>query len=154
MNLSAIALFDNTFKQLGMSSRIEVAKFEPGPIFENTINENKDNRMKITASATMNISDITLSDNNFKQISMNSRIDVAKSEPETIFENTIIDIKANHLKWIAPTEMNISAITSNKSSLSSEHLKSDLMPCIILLSPEKSPQFTNHLYSMHPKGNT
>ena len=81
-----------------MSSRIEVAKFEPGPIFENTINENKDNRMKVTASATMNISDITLSDNNFKQISMNSRIEVAKSEPETIFENTIIDIKANHLK--------------------------------------------------------
>ena len=28
------------------------------------------------------------------------------------------------------------------------------MPCILLQSPVKSPQFTNHLSSMHPKGNT
>ena len=28
------------------------------------------------------------------------------------------------------------------------------MPCILLQSLCKSPQFTNHFYSMYPKGNT
>ena len=43
MNLSAINCFDDNIKQLIMSSSIEVAKFEPGKIFENTNNEIKYN---------------------------------------------------------------------------------------------------------------
>ena len=50
--------------------------------------------------------------------------------------------------------MKVSFITSNKSSTSSEHLKFDLIPWIILQSPGKPPQFTKHLSSVHPKGNT
>ena len=50
--------------------------------------------------------------------------------------------------------MNVSAITSNKPSLSSEHLKYNLMPWIILKLSVISPQFTNPLSLMHPNGNT
>ena len=38
--------------------------------------------------------------------------------------------------------------------MSSEHLKYDIMPYILLISPGKSPQFTNHFSSIHPEGNT
>ena len=62
-----------------------------------------------------------------------------KIEPEPTFEKSINEIKANHLKSIASIDMNVSAITSNKPSLSSEHLKSNLMLCMLLLSPVKSP---------------
>ena len=50
--------------------------------------------------------------------------------------------------------MNVSAITSKKPDLSYEHLKSDLVPWILLKLPEKSPQFNNILSSMYPDGNT
>ena len=41
MNLSAINLFGENFKQLSMNRKIEVEKIEPGPTFEKTINEIK-----------------------------------------------------------------------------------------------------------------
>ena len=63
---------------------------------------------------------------------MNKRIEVSEFEPEPTFEKTINDIKANHLKSITSINMNVSAITSNKPPLSSEHLKSDLIPWILL----------------------
>ena len=94
-----------------MNSIIEVAKFEPEPTFENDINEIKDNHLKITASAAMILSVITSFEDNFKELSMKSKIKVAKLEPETTFEKTINEIKDNHLKSIASTAMNISAIT-------------------------------------------
>ena len=43
---------------------------------------------------------------------MNSRNEVANFEPEPKFENTINEIKANHLKIIASIDMNVSAINS------------------------------------------
>ena len=42
---------------------------------------------------------------------MNSRIEVAKAEPEPTFESTINKIKDNHLNIIASVEMNLAAIT-------------------------------------------
>ena len=101
----------------------------------------------------MNLSAITSFGGNFEQLSMNSRIEVAKFEPEPTFEKTINGIKYNHLNIITSIDMNVSAITSNKPSSSYEHLKSDLMPCKLLQASGKSPQFTKHLSSMHPKGN-
>ena len=94
-----------------MNIRIEVAKFGPGPTFENTINNIKDNNLKIIATTAMNISTIISFDQNFKQLSMNSSIEVEKFEPEPTFENNINEIKDNHLKSIASAVMNISAIT-------------------------------------------
>ena len=61
-----------------MNISIEVSTFKPGPTFEKTINEIKDNHLKIIASAAMNISAITLFDNNLEQLSMNIWIEVAK----------------------------------------------------------------------------
>ena len=103
--------FNENFKQLSMNSNIEVEKFEPGTTFERTINEIKYNHLKIISSATINISAITLFDKNFKQLSMNSSIEVEKSEPGTTFENTTNDIKDNNLKSITSAAMNLSAIT-------------------------------------------
>ena len=101
----------------------------------------------------MNLSAITLFGDNLEQLSMNSIIEVAKFKPEPTFEKTNNEIKYNHLKHITSIDMNVSSITSNKHFLSSEHLKSDLMPCIFLESLGKSPQFTKYLSSMHLKGN-
>ena len=42
---------------------------------------------------------------------MNSRIEVEKFEPEPTFENTINEIKDDHLKSITSIDMNVSAIT-------------------------------------------
>ena len=58
------------------------------------------------------------------------------------------------MKSITSVAMNIPAITLNEPSLSSEHLRSDIMPWILLQSLGKSPKFTNHYSSMYPKGNT
>ena len=58
--------FDKNFYPLSMNSKIELEKFEPGPKFENTLNKIKYNNLKCISSTTMNLSDITLSDNNFK----------------------------------------------------------------------------------------
>ena len=65
-----------------MNSRIKVSKLEPGPTFQRNINEIKDNHLKIIASAAMNLSAITLFGENFKQLRMNSSIEVSKLEPE------------------------------------------------------------------------
>ena len=46
--------FDENFDPLSMNSRTKVAKFEPGPTFEKTINEIKDNHLKIITSIAMN----------------------------------------------------------------------------------------------------
>ena len=89
MHLSAITFFDNNFKQLSINSIIEVEKFEPEPTFENTINDIKDNHLKIIASAAMNVSYIPLFDENIEQLSVKGGIEVATFEPETTFEKTI-----------------------------------------------------------------
>ena len=134
MNLSAIILFDDNLKELLMNSSIEVAKFEPGTTIENTNNEIKYNHLKIITSAAMDLSAINLFDKNIEQLSMNRRIEVARFEPEPTFENTIYEIKENRLKSITYIDMNSSSITSNKTTSSSEHLKSYLMPWILLQS--------------------
>ena len=85
MNISTVAFFYNSFKQLSMNINIEVAKFEPGPTFEKTINDIKDNHLKIIASATMNLLAITLFENNLEQISTNREAEVEKFEPEPTF---------------------------------------------------------------------
>ena len=68
-----------------MNSRIEVKIFEPEPTFEKTINDIKDNHLESIASTAMNLSAITPFENNFKQLSMNNIIEVAKFEPEPTF---------------------------------------------------------------------
>ena len=137
-----------------MNSIIEVEELKPEPTFEKTTNDIKYNHLRSISSAAMNLSAITLFDKNLEQLSTNSRIEVAKFKTEPTFEKTNNEVKDNHLKNITSIDMNISSITSNKHSLSYEHLKSDIMPWILLQSPGKSPQFTKHLSSIHPKGNT
>ena len=85
---------------------------------------------------------------------MNIIIEATKLEPETTFENKIDEIKSDHKKSIASLGMNLSAITSNKNYVSSEHLNADIIPWIVLQSPGKSPLCTKHFSSMHLKGNT
>ena len=68
-----------------MNSRVEVAKFEPKPTFKNTINEIKYNYMKSITSDSINVSAIPQFDDNSEQLSMNSRVEVAKFEPELTF---------------------------------------------------------------------
>ena len=68
----------------------------------------------------MNLSDINLFDDNLEQLIMNSRIEVEKFDPKPTFENTINEIKYNHLKIIAFSAKNSSVITSfdeNSNSL-------------------------------------
>ena len=137
-----------------MNNSFEAATFEPEPTLENTINEIKDNHLKIIASAATNPSDITSSEETFDPFCINNSFESAKFEPEPTFENTINEIKANRLKNITSIEMNVSAITPNKPYSSSEHIKYDIITWILLQSQEKSPQFTNHLFSMLPNGNT
>ena len=72
---------------------------------------------------------------------MNNSFEAETFEPEPTFENSLSDIKADHLKNITSIEMNVSAITLNKTSSYFECLKPDLMPWILLHSPKKSPQF-------------
>ena len=61
---------------------IILAKLKPEPTFENTINDIKDNHHKIVSSSAMNLSAITSFDDNFKQLSMNSILEVEKFESE------------------------------------------------------------------------
>ena len=118
--------FDDNFDPLSMNSRIEVAKFEPGPTFENTINDIKDNHLKIITSATINLSAITLFDNHFKHLSMSSSIEVAKLKPEPTLVKTTNEIKDTHLKIIASTTMNLSS-----TSLFGENIEQIIMNRII-----------------------
>ena len=115
-----------------MNISIEVATLKPEPTFEKNNNEIKGNHLKSMASADMNLSDITLFGDNIEQIITNSIIEVAKFTPEPTFEKTTNDIKDNHLKNITSIDMNVSSITSNRTSLSSEHIKSNLIPWILL----------------------
>ena len=84
---------------------------------------------------------------------MNIRIKVEKFEPEPTFEKTINEIKTNYLKNITSIDMNVSAITLDKPSFSSENIISELMPWILLQSLGKSPQPTKYSSSMHHKEN-
>ena len=102
----------------------------------------------------MNISAITPFEENFYPFIINNSFEVATFESEPTFEKIINEIKGIHLKNITSTDMNVSDITLNEPSPSSEHLKYNLMQWIPLLSPVKSPQFTNNLSSMRPKGYT
>ena len=110
--------------------------------------------MKSIASAAMNPPAIKLFDDNFDPLSTKNNFEAAKFEPEPTFDNTIHDIKDNYLKNITSIDTNVSYITLNQLSLSSEHLKYNLMPWILLLSPEKLAEFTKDLSSMKSKGNT
>ena len=140
--------FDKNFYQISINNRFEAEKFEPELIFEKTINEIRDNHLKIIASAATNLSAITSFDGNFDPLCINNIFEAEHFQPEQIFENTVNDIKDNHLKSITSINMNVSDITSNKPSLSSKHLESDHMTWKLLHSPGKSPQFTHHLSSM------
>ena len=55
-----------------MYNNIEVLKCVPKPRFENNINEIKVNHLKNIASAAMNLSALTLLDNNLGPISINN----------------------------------------------------------------------------------
>ena len=129
--------FDKNFHQLSMNNSFEAEKFEPEPTFENTINEIKYDHLESIASAATNPSDITSFGDNYDPLCINNIFEAAKFEPEPTFENTINEIKANHFKSITSIDMNVSAITSNKPSLSCEHIKSYLMPWILLQSMER-----------------
>ena len=106
--------FDKNFDPLSMKSGIEVVKLEPGPTFETTIIDIKDNHLKINSSSTKNIPDITLFDKDFGHLIMNNRTVSAKFVPEPTFENTINDIKDNYMKSISSVEINVSDTTLNK----------------------------------------
>ena len=80
------------------------------------------------ASADMNLSAINLFGDNIEQLITNSIIEVSKCTPEPTFEKTTNDIKDNHLKNITSIDMNVSSITSNRYSSSSEHIKPTLVP--------------------------
>ena len=84
----------------------------------------------------MDLSNITPFEDNYDPICMNKIFEAEKSEREPTFEKTINEIKSNRLKSITSIYNNVSYITSNKPSSSSEHLKSDLMSQILLQSPE------------------
>ena len=85
MNLSATTFLNENFKHLSMNSSIEVEKLKPEPTFENTNNEIKDNHLKSISPDAMNLSAITLFQNNLEHISMNRIIEVAKLKPEPTF---------------------------------------------------------------------
>ena len=85
---------------------------------------------------------------------MYSTTKVEKFEPETTFDNNIDNIKDDHIIITTSLGMNISAITSNKYSSTFGDIKTNIMTWILLKLPGKSPQFTNHLTSMHLEGNT
>ena len=78
MNLSAINLFGENFKQLSMNSKIEVENFEPKPTFEKTINDIKNNHMKSMASSAMNLSAITSFDEKIDLLSTNNSFEAEK----------------------------------------------------------------------------
>ena len=71
------------------------------------------NEIPVKLPSKLIINKITTSfDKNFDPLSMNNIFEEAKFEPEPTFENTINNIKDNHLKSITSTSFNLSAITS------------------------------------------
>ena len=98
-----------------MNNSFEAATFEPEPTLENTINEIRDNHLKIIASAATNPSDITSSEETFDPFCINNSFEAETFEPEPTFENTINEIKPDYLKSISSIDINVSAITSKKT---------------------------------------
>ena len=88
------------------------------------------------ASAAINPSAIISFDGNFDPLCIDNSFKAAKFGTEPTFENTINDIESNHLKSITYIDINVSAITMNKLSSYSEHLKFNIIPLILLQSPE------------------
>ena len=71
------------------------------------------NEISVKLPSKLLITKITTSFyNNFDQLSMNNSFKASKVEPEPTFENTINEIKDNHMKSITSAAMNISAITN------------------------------------------
>ena len=106
--------FYKNFDPISMINIFEAEKIEPAPTFEKNINEIKYNYPKSIASTAMNLWAITYFDKNFDPIFMNNGFETAKFEPEPTFENTINEIKYNHLKMITSIDMHILDIPSNK----------------------------------------
>ena len=92
-----------------MRNSSEAIKFKPEPTFENIINDKKENNLKSIASAIMNPPAITSYEESFYLMFMNNsfKAEIFKTEP--IFENTLNEIKSDHLKNITSVEMNVSA---------------------------------------------
>ena len=67
-----------------------------------TINDIKDNHLKVIASAFMNLSDIAWFDRNIYPPSVKYSFEVEKFEPENNFEKTINEIKYNYFKISPP----------------------------------------------------
>ena len=80
----------------------------------------------------MDLSAITSFLDHLKLLSNKNSFEAETFESEPTFENNINEIKSNNLKDITSIEMNVSAITSNNPSLSSEHKTSKFIPCIHL----------------------
>ena len=69
------------------------------------------NEILVKLPSQLFIYNITTSfDKNFDLLSMNRRIELSKFEPEPTFEQTIDNIKNNHLKSITSSATNLSAI--------------------------------------------
>ena len=79
MNPSAITSFDNNFDQISINSSSEAAKFAPDPTFEKTINDIKDNHLKIFTSDVTNVSAITSFYENFDPLCINNIFEAEKS---------------------------------------------------------------------------
>ena len=132
MNLSDIHSFAENLKKCSMNRINEVSNFEFETTFEKSIIEIKHNHLKSIAYADIYLSVINSIDENIEQLSMNSKIEVAKFGPEPMFENTINNMKNTHLKFITSIDINVSPITFNKPYLYYEHLRANFMPRILL----------------------
>ena len=64
-----------------MNNSFEAEKFEPDTTFENTINEIKENLLKIIASTATNPSAIISFDENSDPLFINNRFEASKFEP-------------------------------------------------------------------------
>ena len=71
MNPSDITSFDKKFDPPSMNNSIESATFEPEPTFEKTINDIKDNNLKVISSAATNSSAITSIEETFDPVCTN-----------------------------------------------------------------------------------
>ena len=90
----------------------------------------------------MNLSSITLFDENLEQLIMNRIIELAKLKPEPTFEKTTNYIKDNHLKIISSADMNLSAITLFGDNL--EQISMNSIIEVAKLKPEPTFEKTNN----------
>ena len=103
--------------------------------YTEVLNETPDKFKSQLIVQEKNIFKITASfEDQLEQISMNSRTEAEKFEPETTFEKNIDDIKSGHMKIITSFDMNLLAINSDTPSSSSEHIDAKLMTYIPLQS--------------------